>query len=66
MRLSVRHRNSVQGLFTGYSNGQGPLRKTKHTTSAVWKYNLLQHKASPGALSMFLVVLKALSPYMMH
>jgi hypothetical protein len=29
MRLSVRHRNSVQGLFTSYSNGQGPLRKIK-------------------------------------
>jgi hypothetical protein len=28
--------------------------------------NLLQHKGSPGALSLFLVVLKSLSPYMMH
>jgi hypothetical protein len=27
VRLSVRHRNRVQGLFTGYLNGQGHSRK---------------------------------------
>jgi hypothetical protein len=32
----------------------------------VWTLNLMQDKPCPGALSLFLVVLKSLSPYMMH
>jgi hypothetical protein len=34
MQLSVKQMNSV-GLFTGYSNGQGPLRKTNHVSADV-------------------------------
>jgi hypothetical protein len=40
MRLSVRHRNNVQGLFTGYSNGQGPLRKIKRAGADVGAFCL--------------------------
>jgi hypothetical protein len=43
-----------------------PAETTFTSTSVVWNLNLLQHKASPGALFLFLVVLKSLSPYMMH
>jgi hypothetical protein len=41
-------------------------RTTSTSTFMEWTQNLMQHKASPGALSLFLDVLKTLSPYMMH
>jgi hypothetical protein len=43
-----------------------PVENNFTSTSVVWKQKLLQHKASPGAFTPFLVVLKSLSPYVVH
>jgi hypothetical protein len=46
IQLSVKQMNSVQGLFTGYSNGQGPLRKTNHASADVGAFAC--SRADPG------------------